>query len=282
MKEFSAKVLDSDRYRLGESPFYDKALKRYSWVDIIANRHYVMKDGVKSFTDLGQPVGAAVPVKGSEAFVLAAMDGLYLEDKGCVKKIRDLTGTFKPYIRCNDAKADPMGRLFFGSSVADDHPAEGALYSYDHGTIRCLQENTKIANGMAWSADKKTFYFADSLEHGVLCYDYDVQTGLITNRRKLFLVENGVPDGMCIDCDDNLWLAVWGGSRVEKRDGRTGELLGVVHVPAKHTTSCCFTEGNTLFITSSGEDLTGEFDGCLFTCEVDATGPEPDGVDLSD
>ena len=282
MKEFTAKVFDTDKYRLGESPFYNKALKRYSWVDIISNRHYVLQDDIKTCIDLGQPIGAAVPVKDSKAFVLAAMDGLYLEDGENVTKIRDLTDTFKSYIRCNDAKADPEGRLFFGSSVADDHPAEGALYSFDHGKITCLQENTKIANGMAWSKDKKTFYFADSLEYGVLCYDYDAETGLISNRRKLFEVVNGVPDGMCIDADDNLWLAVWDGSRVEKRDGKTGELLGVIHVPAKHTTSCCFTEGNTLFITSSGEDLNGEFDGCLFTCEVDSVGPEPDGVKLPD
>ena len=81
--------------------------------------------------------------------------------------------------------------------------------------------------------------------------------------------EDGVPDGMCIDEDDNLWLAVWGGNRIEKHDGRTGELLAVVEVDAKQTSSCCFTDdGKKLLITSAGVGLDGESEGRLFVCAV--------------
>ena len=142
------------------------------------------------------------------------------------------------------------------------------------------KESTKIANGMAWRSDNKVFYFSDSVYHAVFAYDYDLVTGNISGRRELFKIEDGVPDGMCIDTDDNLWVAVWGGNRVEKRSGATGELLAVIEVPAVQTTSCCFGGENmdTLIITSAAVGQTGEYDGCLFRCRVDARGKAPDGV----
>ena len=109
-------------------------------------------------------------------------------------------------------------------------------------------------------------------------YDYDVETGNIGGRQVLFTVEDGVPDGMTIDSEDNLWLAVWGGSRIEKRSTRDGKLLARIDVDAEHTSSCCFggDDMSTLYITSSGDGLEGEHDGCIFTCELDVKGVAPD------
>ena len=270
MKKYKATVFDTQKYSLGESPYYDARFKRYSWVDITKGCLWTLQDGVKTSFELGQPIGAAIPLPDSEGFLLCAMDGLYKYENGKAELFRDLTDTFKPYWRSNDAKLDPKGRLFFGASVADDHEAEGALFIYDNGDIRCLQKNTKISNGMAWSKDNKSFFFSDSLEYAVFKYDYNIEDGSISNRRKLFDVENGVSDGMCIDADDNIWVAVWGGSRIEKRDGETGEKLAEIEVSAEHVSSCSFMDdGKTLFITSSGDGLSGEYDGCLFTCVVD-------------
>jgi sugar lactone lactonase YvrE len=270
MKTYKAELFDAQKFLLGESPFYDAKRKRYSWVDIVKGELWTLQGGVKRHFTLGQPLGAAIPCPDSDSFILAAMDGLYVYENARERLVCPLDGIYKSYWRSNDAKADPAGRIIFGATVADDdHPAEGALFCYDDGEVSCLQENTKIANGMAWSADETKFYFSDSLEHAVFVYDYDKQSGNISNRRILFTVENGVPDGMCIDADDNLWLAVWGGNRIEKRDGRNGELLALVEVPAIQTSSCCFTEEKTLFITSAGINQNGEFDGCLFTCRVD-------------
>ncbi|MBR3040306.1 MAG: SMP-30/gluconolactonase/LRE family protein [Lachnospiraceae bacterium] len=271
MKKYQAVLFDRQKFALGESPFYDARFKRYSWVDIINGELWTLRDGEKKSFSLGQPIGAAIPLSDSDGFYLAAMDGLYIYENGEAKLLCPLNSVFKNYWRSNDAKTDPFGRIFFGASVADDdHEAEGALFCYDKGKITCLQDNTKIANGMAWSSDRKSFFFSDSLEYAVFKYDYDPKTGMIGNRRKLFSVENGVPDGMCIDLDDNLWVAIWGGNRIEKRDGKTGELLAEIEVPAKQTSSCNFLDdGKTLFITSAGVGLDGESDGCLFTCEVD-------------
>ena len=268
--EYKATVFDREKYSLAEGPFYDERFKRYSWVDITRGRLWTLKDGKKECFELGQPLGAAIPMPDSEGFILAAMDGIYLYAGGKAELLQDLKPYFKPYWRCNDAKLDPHGRLFFGASVNDDYRAEGALFCLDNGQVRILQPNTRISNGMAWSSDEKSFYFSDSLEYAVYKYDYDALTGNITGRKVLFTVENCVPDGLCIDAEDNLWVAFWGGHRVEKRSGKDGRKLDEIILPAEHVSSCTLAEGGkALFITSSGEGLKGEFDGCLFTCSLE-------------
>ncbi|MCR5279868.1 MAG: SMP-30/gluconolactonase/LRE family protein [Lachnospiraceae bacterium] len=269
MKEYKAEVFDKEKNDLGEGPFYDGRFKRYSWVDISKGRLWTMIDGQKTCFELGQPLGSAIPMPDSDGFILAAMDGIYSYVNGKTECMLDLKPYFKPYWRCNDAKLDPRGRLFFGAYVNDDHPAEGALYCLDKGLVRILQPDTKISNGMAWSSDERCFFFSDSLEHAVFKYDYDVDTGDITNRRVLFTAENGITDGLCIDGDDNLWVAYWGGHRIEKRSGIDGRKLGEILLPAENVTSCAIAEGGkSLFITTSGAGLDGEFDGCLFICDI--------------
>ena len=91
-------------------------------------------------------------------------------------------------------------------------------------------------------------------------------------------MEDGVPDGMCIDENDNLWVAIWGGNRVEQHSTLNGEKLARIYVPAEHVSSCCFSGEHldTLTITTAGEGLSGKYDGCLFTCRVDSKGKKPD------
>ena len=279
MKIYIAENLDTDKYSLGEGPCYDPRFNRYSWVDINNHSLWTMKDGVKEVFNLGQPIGAAVPMEDSDGFLLAATDGLYILKDGKATLYQDLTKVFKPYWRSNDAKADPAGRLWFGASVGDDdHEAEGNLYRLTGNDITVMEAGTKISNGMAWSRDRKSFFFSDSLKHAVYKYDYNETDGTISGKRVLFEVTNGISDGLTIDADDNLWVAFWGGHRIEKRSGETGEKLAEVIVAAENVTSCCFSgeEMNTLFITTSGEGKKGEHDGCLFKCEVDAVGTAPD------
>lgn len=269
MKEYKATVFDKEKYSLGESPFYDERFNRYSWVDITEGRLWTLKGGRKECFELGQPIGSAIPMPDKDGFFLAAMDGIYLFVDGKTELLLDLKPYFKPFWRCNDAKLDPRGRIFFGAAVNDDHPAEGALFCFDNGQVRIMQEKTKISNGMAWSSDEKYFFFSDSLEHAVFKYDYDADTGDISNRRVLFAADNGITDGLCIDGEDNLWVAYWGGHRIEKRSGNDGRKLGEIMLPATNVTSCAIAEGGkSLFITSSGTGLDGDFDGCLFTCSL--------------
>lgn len=270
-----AKLYDANKYRLAEAPFYDERYDRLSWVDIIDGKLYTKEsDNETQCFDAGQMIGSAIPMKDSTGLILAGVDGLYTCVNNKLKKKIDLSRVYESYQRSNDAKADPEGRIFVGSSVEGDHEPCGNLFSVHKGKVKVQQQDTKISNGMAWSADGKKFFFSDSLEHAVFVYDRDPSTGDISNRRVLFEVTDGVPDGMCIDSDGNLWLAVWGGRRIEARSHKDGRLLDVIRVDAENVTSCCFfgKDLDTLFITTSGEDLDGNGDGRLYTCKPGVKG----------
>lgn len=283
MKEYTAEPLFATQYQLAESPFWDVRYDRLSWVDIPEGKVYTLREGKISCHRFPEPIGAAVPLKARDGYLAAGKTWLWTLEEDRAEKLMSLENLYEEYRRSNDAKADPSGRVYFGSSTADDeHEPGGNLYRYDRGTVTCVQPDTRIANGMAWSADRKRFYFSDSLYHAVFVYDYDQATGDISGRRELFRVEDGVPDGLCIDDRDRLWLAVWGGSRVECRNGLTGALEAVVRVPARQTSSCCFfgKELDRLLITSAGVGLEGETEGRLYTCRVEARGLPADGAAL--
>jgi len=284
---YQAEPFGKGRYLLGESPFYDERTGVFSFVDILADRFYRMDSfgQLKEF-DAGQPIGAAVPGKKVGTYLLAGKSGLYLFGEnmiadeeamgvpGEMECVLDLSGEYLHYQRSNDAKADPRGRVFFGSAVgADGYEPSGNLYRYDPESkdkVKVAQPNTRISNGMAWSKDRKHFYFSDSLYHAVFSYEYDIETGEITDRKELFRIEDGVPDGMCIDSDDRIWLAIWGGRRIECHSSIDGSLCAVVHVEAENVTSCCFVKDGLLYITTSQNGQTGEWDGSLFRCSVEA------------
>ncbi len=269
MKIHRAELFSKKKYQLAESPFYDARYDRISWVDITEGKLYIREsDSPVKTISFGQMIGAAVPLFEDDGYLVAATDGLYVYQNGIKKKIYDLTREYESCQRSNDAKYDPEGRLWFGSIVfEEDTPHHGNLYSYKDGTVLCRQSGTKLSNGMAWNRAADKFYFSDSDEKAVFVYDYDRETGSITGRKELFKVTGGVPDGMCIDKNDNLWVAVWGGSRLELRDGKSGEQLEEIDVPAVQVTSCCFYgSDDRLFITTAGEGLDGEHDGCLFEC----------------
>ncbi len=295
MKNYTAELFSSEKYKLAESPFYDPRTQTLSWVDIPEGKFYTQQLGQGSpsaprIYNLGQAIGSAVPAQKEGSYIIAGTTGLFKVDgpiaptssagttEQSPKLIRSLTEYYESYQRSNDAKADPAGRLWFGSSVDDDiHEASGNLFCLDPldgGKITCRQPDTKISNGMAWSHDHKKFYFSDSLQYAVFSYDYDLATGTLSNRQVLFQAQEGVTDGLCIDSEDNLWVAFWGGSRIEHRSGKDGTLLGSISVDAKKVTSCCFmgTQLDTLFITTSGNGQSGPHDGCLFTCKVDVKG----------
>ena len=102
---YKAELFGNEKYGLGEGPCYDPGSGRLSWVDITAGKLWQMNaSGERTSFDLGQQIGAAVPVKGSDGFVLCATDGLYLYESGKAELVLNLKGLFKPYLRCNDAK----------------------------------------------------------------------------------------------------------------------------------------------------------------------------------
>ena len=143
--------------------------------------------------------------------------------------------------RLNDGKCDPTGRLYAGTMHLDVVEGAGSLYRLDSDTraARVLGGVT-ISNGLAWSESDGMMYYVDTSTGRIDGFDWCAETGEIDGRRPVATVGDGAPDGMCIDGDGFLWVAVWGGSRVACIDPRTGDEVGAVRLPCPNVTSCCF------------------------------------------
>ena len=130
---------------------------------------------------------------------------------------------------------------------------------YNLKTEKKISEVTN-SNGLAWSPDESIFYYIDTPTLKVRAYDYDAETGIITNPRDVihFPEEEGFPDGMTIDEEGMLWIAHFSGAKVSRWDPNSGRKLSSISVPAKHVTSCTFggPDLDELYITTAKLDDT--------------------------
>jgi sugar lactone lactonase YvrE len=181
-------------------------------------------------------------------------------------------------VRMNEGGCDPDGRFYCGSMAYDQRPGAGALYRLDpDGSVRVVLENVTISNGLEWSPDGSRAYYNDTSTHRIDVFDYDVESGL-TGRRPFaeIPVEAGGPDGLTVDEEGGVWVALYGGAAV-RRYTLEGMLDEVIEVPARQVTACTFggSDLDQLFITTSREDLEPGEDplaGSLFQADVHFTG----------
>jgi sugar lactone lactonase YvrE len=226
--------------------------------------------------ELGSAVGAVVPTIGSGWLVACGQGFARLETDGEITK---LAQPGSPDIRMNDGKCDDQGRFWAGSMAWAKTTGGGSLYRLDPDlNLTVALSGVTISNGLAWTDDNDTMYYIDTptgqVERFRVCDD-----GSLVDRTAAITVEGGYPDGMCIDGDGCLWVAVWGGHAVH-RYAPSGELLAVVEVDAPQVSSCCLggADGRTLFITTSqeGMDVTRRVrhpqSGKVFCVDVDSPG----------
>jgi sugar lactone lactonase YvrE len=277
--EIKAELVLDARARLGEGPFWDARQGRLGWVNILDREVHAFdpSTGRDSAVDVGEHVGAAIP-RARGGLVLALKGGFaLLDDSGQVTPVASVAA---PGTRMNDGKADPRGRVLAGTMAYDETPGAGSLYRLDpDGGVHILLDAVTVSNGLAWSADGATLYYADTPTGGVDAFDYDLDSGAIANRRRAISVPSaaGLPDGMTIDHEGHLWVALWGGWAV-RRYATDGTLLAVVDLPVSQVTSCAFggPDGGDLYITSAaaGTDRTEQpHAGGLFRCRPGVTGP---------
>jgi sugar lactone lactonase YvrE len=169
-------------------------------------------------------VGAVV-LRDDGGLVLAAHDAFMVAEHD--GNAHELFGEFRAdgeVVRVNDGKVDPRGRFAAGTMGHSDPSALGALYMLEpNGNVTVILEEVGISNGLAWSADGTTLYYNDTRRHSVDSFDVDLETGTLSNRRVVAEFSDGAPDGMAIDVEGCLWVALWGGKRVERihpADGR--------------------------------------------------------------
>ena len=276
-------VLDA-KAELGEGPVWDPVAACLYFVDITAGLVHRYDPETRSSRALpaGTMVGAvALSVAGD--LLLAVRDGFIRLDPatGLTRKIADVEAD-RPDQRMNDGKCDSFGRFWAGTMAIDERPAAGALYRLDaDGRVHTMLEHVTISNGIDWSDDGRLMYYVDTPTGSIDVFDFDVADGSIANRRSVTRVEAGAgwPDGLTLDAEGYLWVALWSGGAV-RRYSPDGVLDRVVPVPVSHPTSCTFggADFGDLYITSASCALTPEarlqqpLAGGLFRCRPGVCG----------
>jgi sugar lactone lactonase YvrE len=267
-----------------EGPHWDADTARLWWVDIMGQRvHCFDPAGAEhqTWSTPGQPGGVILDDAGEP--VVATPDGLAHLDRstGSLELLVPIEQD-RPENRANDAKVDARGRVWVGTMAYDKRPRNAALYRVDGGEVTRVVDELTISNGPAFDEARNLLYLADSALGLVDVFDLDAESGALSSRRRFLDVsgERIWPDGMTVDDDGMLWVALGraGGVRRYRPDGT---LDGVVELPTSNPTSVAFggADCGDLYITTSWFDLEPEdrpgqpHAGAIFRCRPGVTGP---------
>jgi sugar lactone lactonase YvrE len=283
----TASLILNVKSQLGEGAIWNNIEKKLYWVDILGENFNVYdpitNDQITYPT--GKMVGTVVPL-GHQEVLLALQDGIIIMDLS----LRKIEYKVKTYIhiqnqRFNDGKCDPQGRLWVGTLTVGKETPNNKLYCIDSDfSITEKMHGLTISNGLAWSLDSSAMYHIDTPTGEVTKHDFDKNTGAISNRQVIIRIpaSMGYPDGMTIDSEGMLWIAIWDGFCVARYNPVTGNLLQKIDVPAPKVTSCAFGGENLdqLYITTARCDMTADeleqypLSGGLFVADVKVKGVE--------
>jgi sugar lactone lactonase YvrE len=247
---------------LGERPFWDGS--GLVWVDIDAGRLHRYRPGHGDGVVLGLPVplGAAAPRRAG-GYVLATSVGFMLAGPdGDIEEGALRPGGMAAGARFNDGACDPAGRFWAGTVTDDVRPGAGALYRLGpDGTVTAMLDGVTESNGLGWSPDGGTMYFIDSgePEPRIRAFGFDVASGDLGEPRDLVRFPGGgaVPDGLVVDHEGCVWVAMWGGAEVG-RYSPDGELLAALPVPVTQPTCPAFGGArlDELYLTTAWQGMT--------------------------
>ncbi len=289
-EQVAVRVATEESFDLAEGPVWDPIREKLLWVDIrqgtvlVGDLH---DDGTIAIVDRVSTPGMIGAVAVSEAgdWILAG------ERKILTRSVDGRLGVGPTVLdsgsgrRLNDGKPDPAGRFVVGTLKIDESETaeERLVVVQPDGRLDDLDDDLTLSNGLAWTADGSLLYSIDTGHQVVHVRDYDVATGSAGPRRVLVTIKGNVhPDGMCLDVDGHLWIAIWGGGQV-RRYSPDGVLERTIDVPALHTSCVSFAgpELATMVITTATKDLSAEqlaafpLSGRLFTADAGVTGLAP-------
>lgn len=240
----------------GEGPVWSDSWGGLRWVDMLAGDVLSLAgDGTVRRRHVGKVAAALRPRRVGGA-VIAVERGFMLEDP-------DGTLTALPpvwtdaSVRMNEGGCDPDGRFWCGSMAYDQAAGAAALYRLDpDGSVHRVLDGLTVSNGLEWSPDGTLAYYDDTATHRTDVFDYDPATGLTGRRPFVRFGDDGNPDGLTVDAEGGVWIALYGGGAVHRYDA-DGRLDAIVEVPTARVTACTFGgPGLTeLFITTSRQDL---------------------------
>ncbi len=267
------------RSLLGEGPTWSTRDSALYWVDILTpSVHCHRGPGLNTSTPLGSMVSVAVP-KTSGGLLVATPSGLM----GWPTPEEPLEWFSHPDSerannRYNDGKCDRRGRLWVGSMDMGATANRGSLFKVEaDGQFTRMESGLTVANGLGWSPDNRLMYFTDSFRRTIYQYEFDLDAGTLSNRRPLIVLgpEEGSPDGLTVDQDGCLWVALWDAWSVVRFNPQGREVMRV-RLPVPRPTSCCFggSRLDTLYVTSASVRLSAQslqaapLSGSLFALQI--------------
>jgi sugar lactone lactonase YvrE len=274
--------------RLGEGPLWSPNENALYSIDIVncAIHRWEPKTGKRDTAILKQWICALVLCDDGR-LIGAVEDGLAFIDF--------VTGTFEIIanplpdrsMRFNDASADRLGRLWTGTMQREDQQPVASFYKLDNDLVLTeMDKGLSLSNGIGFSPDDSILYLSDSIQNSVFAYDFDLERGLISNKRQLIYVDpdkDGYPDGLTMDAEGHIWLCHWDGWKLT-RHAPDGKVVDTIEVPVPRPTSCMFggDDLSELYITSAIMDLSAEqfavapMSGDIFVARPSVPGlPEP-------
>lgn len=234
---------------LGEGPVVD-ARGVLSWVDLLRGAVFESRGAGETalVATIPTAVGAVAPRAQAPGLAVAVEAGFGLLVDGGLE-VRD--AVLAPGTRMNDAKVDSRGRLWAGSMMQTPEPGTGRLHRWDgEAPSTVVRGGLTLPNGIGWSPADDRMYLIDSLAHALLVADYDADDGEPGPFTELARFEGGLPDGLAVDDDGGIWVAVWGAAEV-RRLTPDGRVDAVIRMPVSQPTSCAFGPDGTLYVTSA-------------------------------
>lgn len=273
----TVEIISAERYVQAESPRWDGRDGGIGWIDMATGSfHRGRLDGgtvvPTTATIVGRQIGAPAPLAEPGAGWAVAVDQgvVHVADDGTVSPIAVDVAAGDDYM--NDGGCDPAGRLWVGSQSMPRDP-HCSLWSFDaDGVATERLGGVTVSNGLAFDPTGETLYYIDTLPHrSIEAFDV-APDGTLGNRRTVCRVEGGNPDGMAIDLEGMLWVAVWDAAQV-RRYSPSGMLLETIELPAKRPTAVALVDRLLVITTASiGLSDPADADGALLGVEVEVGG----------
>lgn len=291
--DFPVHVFDERRCFTGEGPVWDERNMRVVWVDVLESRVLwrSLLDGTVGEIGMPSHVGAVLPMEDSSWLALL-QDGVYRlgMDSAALELIEhfpvpDPRADQPVPMRANDGKVSPSGTAYVGVMAYDTErfPHSGCVYRLTEDGLVAAIPGTTLSNGIDWSPDGRTMYHIDSAHGTVEAFDY-TSVPVLETRRVIARVEPsvGIPDGMSVDSEGNLWIGLWDGRGVLGMDA-AGGVFGHLSIPGQHVTSCAFVGSDLrkLVVTTAAFDQgPGDLVGATFLVEMPVAGRHQARVQL--
>ena len=283
-------LLDECNNSLGEGITYSSNDNFLYWLDIgnLSKLHKLdLSLKKKEIFELPEIV-TATSIRSSDELILATNNGIKLFNT-FNKKFESILNIESQQLltRSNDGASDSLGRFWFGTMQNNfDKNGKsipineniGKLYKVDtNKKISIVEEELGIPNTFVWSPDNKNFYFTDTLNGTILSYDFELESGELSNKKNFATFDRGHPDGSTIDTDGCIWNCRWGGSCIV-RFAPSGKVDQIIEMPVQNITNCIFggSDMKTLFITTASNEgkNKNDLDGSLFSINLNYQGIE--------